>query len=129
MTDIIKLLDVADQEVYTSMVELEYDSIADNIPKQVKYRIAELNATNILLVETEDEHTKLKTELEFEQLKLRNSEEYELKYKTLKQREEKSKIATKNLHEPIRKLERKQHILKSNKQGLEYELKFLLSGE
>lgn len=129
MTDVIKLLDVADQEVYTSMVELEYDSIADNIPKQVKYRIAELNATNILLVETEDEHSKLKTELEFEQLKLRNSEDYELKYKTLKQREEQSKIATKNLHEPIRKLERKQHILKSNKQGLEYELKFLLSGE
>jgi len=129
MTDVIKLLDVADQEVYTSMVELEYDSIADNIPKQVKYRIAELNATNILLVETEDEHSKLKTELEFEQLKLRNSEDYELKYKTLKQREEQSKIATKNLHEPVRKLERKQHILKSNKQGLEYELKFLLSGE
>ena len=129
MTDVIKLLDVADQEVYTSMVELEYDSIADGIPKQVKYRIAELNATNILLVETEDEHSKLKTELEFEQLKLRNSEDYELRYKTLKQREEQSKIATKNLHEPIRKLERKQHILKSNKQGLEYELKFLLSGE
>jgi len=129
MTDVIKLLDVADQEVYTSMVELEYDTIADGIPKQVKYRIAELNATNILLVETEDEHSKLKTELEFEQLKLRNSEDYELRYKTLKQREEQSKIATKNLHEPIRKLERKQHILKSNKQGLEYELKFLLSGE
>ena len=129
MTDVIKLLDVADQEVYTNMVELEYDTVADGIPKQVKCRIAELNATNMLLVETEEEHGKLKTELEFEQLKLRNSEDYELKYKTLKQREEQSKISTKNLHEPIRKLERKQHILKSNKQGLEYELKFLLSGE
>ena len=100
--------------------------LVDNeIPFKITAKIADLNATNILLIKVEDELRKTKIDQEWKILNLKNSETYVKNYKTLKQREETAKLETKDITDRIIKLENKVQILKSNKQGLEYELRLL----
>ncbi len=135
MTDIIKLLSSEAQTAYVETIELELGTIGSNPAdpygedlevKIIPTKIAELNATNILLINKEDYLKELKTEQEFKQLNLKNSTTYEKTYKTLKQREEKAKLETNEYNKKIREAEKEVNILKANKHGLELELKLLL---
>lgn len=127
MTDIIKLLNNEEQNKYLEHMDSELDSmlIQEELPYKIKVKVADLNATNILLIEVEDELRKTKLDQEWKILNLKNSETYLKAYKTLKQREETAKLETKDIIDKIIELEKKVQILKSNKQGLEYELKLL----
>lgn len=127
MTDIIKMLNDEDQMSFVIEADSELDEmLVDNeIPFKITAKIADLNATNILLIKVEDELRKTKIDQEWKILNLKNSETYVKNYKTLKQREETAKLETKDITDKIIKLENKVQILKSNKQGLEYELRLL----
>lgn len=127
MTDIIKMLNDEDQMSFVIEADSELDEmLVDNeIPFTITAKIADLNATNILLIKVEDELRKTKIDQEWKILNLKNSETYVKNYKTLKQREETAKLETKDITDKIIKLENKVQILKSNKQGLEYELRLL----
>ncbi len=127
MTDIIKMLNDEDQMSFVIEADSELDEmLVDNeIPFKITAKIADLNATNILLIKVEDELRKTKIDHEWKILNLKNSETYVKNYKTLKQREETAKLETKDITDKIIKLENKVQILKSNKQGLEYELRLL----
>ena len=127
MTDVIKLLDEKTQMDFVIEADNELDEmlIDEEIPFRITAKIADLNATNILLIKVEDELRKTKIDQEWKILNLKNSETYVKNYKTLKQREETAKLETKDITDKIIKLENKVQILKSNKQGLEYELRLL----
>ena len=127
MTDIIKMLNDEDQMSFVIEADSELDEmlIDNEIPFKITAKIADLNATNILLIKVEDELRKTKIDQEWKILNLKNSETYVKNYKTLKQREETAKLETKDITDKIIKLENKVQILKSNKQGLEYELRLL----
>jgi len=127
MTDIIKMLNDEDQMSFVIEADSELDEmLVDNeIPFKITSKIADLNATNILLIKVEDELRKTKIDQEWKILNLKNSETYVKNYKTLKQREETAKLETKDITDKIIKMENKVQILKSNKQGLEYELRLL----
>lgn len=127
MTDIIKMLNDEDQMSFVIEADSELDEmLVDNeIPFKITSKIADLNATNILLIKVEDELRKTKIDQEWKILNLKNSETYVKNYKTLKQREETARLETKDITDKIIKMENKVQILKSNKQGLEYELRLL----
>jgi len=123
MTDIIKLLPTEAQKEFFDYMYAELPTIETEFGKE---KIAELNATNILLVEYEQELRELKAEQEYKMLNLKNSTTYEKSYKTLKQREEKAKLETNDYNAKILEKEKEVQILKANKQGLELEIKLLL---
>lgn len=124
MTDIIKLLENDDQIQFTQDMCNEYNTI--NNDNDIEKRIAELNATNILLISVEEQLAKQKNDKKVQILKLKNSEEYQEKYSTLTAREEQAKIECNTYNTTILSLQNKQRILQANKQGLEYEIKYLL---
>lgn len=78
MTDIIKLLPLEAQKNYTKTIELELETVGSNPAdpygddletKIIPSKIAELNATNILLITKETRLNELKAEKEYKELK------------------------------------------------------------
>ena len=126
MTDIIKLLSDDDQLEYVQQADCELDEmlVEAELPHRINMKIADLNATNILLIQCDELLSKTKLEHELEMLTLKNSKEYE-KFKTLKQKEEQAKLETDDYSFKILELTNKQQILKAQKQGVEYELRLL----
>lgn len=123
MTNIINILPDEEQEVYVRNYISELDSITNNKPYEV---IAQLNATNRLLINVENRIRQRKHQYEQEFIERCNSEEYLQEYKTIKQREQMATLERDNLQRIINKLKHEYDILRVNKQGLEYELKFML---
>ena len=126
MTNIIKFLHKNSQEEFENEVKEQLKTVYINGKPEIGLKIAELNATNILLERVENRLRNIKIEKEYKILELKNSEEYVNKYKTLKQREEMATLETKYLNSAILVGEREKAILKSNKEGLKYELDFLM---
>lgn len=138
MTDIIKLLSNKDQEQFTKHFFDEHEDIhySENIclENRLTTKIAENNATNLLLIETEKQLTEQKTKLTEKQITLKYSSEYtkpyedikgKLKEPSLKEREEKATLETIDIQKKIDKLEHKKDILQANLQGLQYEIRLL----
>lgn len=138
MTDIIKLLSKEDQEKFSTNFFIEHEDIHYNdnmiVEDVLKTKIAENNATNLLLIETEKQLTEQKTKLTEKQITLKYSSEYtkpyedikgKLKEPSLKEREEKATLETIDIQKTIDQLEHKKDILQANLQGLQYEIRLL----
>ena len=127
MTDIIKLLPDDEQLEYVQQADCELDEmlVEAELPHLINMKIADLNATNILLIRFEDMLRKAKTNYEWKIINLKNTDTYLEQYKTLKQREEMAKLETRDIQDEILELEKNVQILKSQKQGIEYELRLL----
>ena len=128
MTDIIKLLKDEEQTRFTKEYMSEHETITDkniSITRQITEKIAEYNATNILLIDIEYQLQKQKMELETSILNLKNSQEYISKYKTLTQRDEQARIECDDYNYKIIELEHTQKILQANIKALNYELRLL----
>ena len=129
MTDIISMLPEDEFEQFGLEYDFEITGIKDNRDNGYSEVIAQLNATNRLLIRVEDQLRQRKHQYEQEFIERCNSEEYLTEYKTIKQREQMATLELDNLQRVINKLKHEYDILRANKQGLEYELKFMLKME
>jgi len=129
MTDIISMLPEDEFEQFGLEYDFEITGIKDNRDNGYSEVIAQLNATNRLLIRVEDQLRQRKHQYEQEFIERCNSDEYLQEYKTIKQREQMATLELDNLQKIINKLKHEYDILRANKQGLEYELKFMLKME
>lgn len=126
MTNIIHLLSEDKQENFKKDKLKELNRITN--AHSYQEILAELNATNMELINIDHKLRICKHAYETDFANLCTSPEYMEEYKTVKAREQMATIELSLVKKEILELEKEKQILRYNKQGLEYELKYLLKG-